>query len=139
MKKVVFFIDIPKYYLENQVHISSLGYKDTIMVAKRIFDSKNIGLKEASYELDEVVVSKNLGGSDILNPIGSYSVTSGFSSSSTPWVLALYFPNIGAQEKFVEKISVFVQKNPSFKNPTSKFRIRIYDVHPVSKNRITIS
>jgi len=125
-----FYIDIPENLLKNQVHISSLGYKDTIIVAKQLFDSKKFDMVEESYELDEVVVSETLGNSDVLNPIGSYKLTSGFSSSSTPWVLALYFPNIGAQKKYVEKITVFLQKNQAFKRPSSKFRIRIYDSHP---------
>jgi len=128
-----FYIDISENLLKNQLHISSLGYKDTIIVAKQLFDSKKFNMIEESYELDEVVVSDTLGNSDVLNPIGSYKLTSGFSSSSTPWVLALYFPNIGAEKKSVEKITVFLQKNQAFKRPSAKFRVRIYDVHPESK------
>lgn len=123
-----FFLDLPKSYLDNQVHISSLGYKDTIVVARDILKTGRFEMVEESYELDEVVVSDSFGNSEVLNPISSYSLTSGFSSSSTPWVLALYFPNIGAQEKYIGKISVFVQKNSEFNRATSKFRLRIYDV-----------
>lgn len=125
-----FFLDLPEAYLEKQVHISSLGYNDTIVVAKDIFKAKRFEMVEESFALDEVVVSETLGGSDIMNPISSYSLTSGFSSSSTPWVLALYFPNIGAKEKFVQKVTVFFQKNSKFKRCTAKFRLRIYDVDP---------
>ncbi|MGB5667241.1 MAG: carboxypeptidase-like regulatory domain-containing protein [Maribacter sp.] len=128
-----FFLDLPEAYLEKQVHISSLGYNDTIVVAKDIFKAKRFEMVEESFALDEVVVSETLGGSDILNPISSYSLTSGFSSSSTPWVLALYFPNIGAKEKFVQKVTVFFQKNSKFKRSTAKFRLRIYDVDPETK------
>jgi len=88
---------------------------------------------EESFELEEVVVSKELGNSDVLNPVTSYGLTSGFSSSSTPWVLALYFPNIGAQKKYVDKVTVFLQKNKAFKRPSAKFRIRIYDVDAETK------
>ncbi len=128
-----FFLDIPSTHLEKQVHISSLGYNDTIVSAKVLYKSKRIEMVEESFELDEVVVSKDLGNSDVLNPVNSYSLTSGFSSSSTPWVLALYFPNIGAQEKYVDKVTVFLQKNKSFKRSSSKFRIRIYDVDNATK------
>lgn len=128
-----FFLDIPESLLENQIHISSLGYTDTIVRAKHLFDSKKFNMVEESFELDEVVVSETLGNSDVLNPISSYSLTSGFSSSSKPWVLALYFPNMGAQAKYVEKVTVFFQKNQRFKRPSAKFRIRIYDVDPITQ------
>lgn len=123
-----FFIDIPSALLEKQLHISSLGYNDTIIVAKSLYRSKRFEMIEESFELDEVVVSESFGNSAVLNPISSYSLTSGFSSSSTPWVLALYFPNIGAQKKYIEKVSVFFQKNKGFKRSKSKFRLRIYEV-----------
>jgi hypothetical protein len=128
-----FFLDLPSYFLEKQVHISSLGYKDTIVIAKDIFNKKRFGMVEESYELDEVVVSESFGNSDVLNPISSYSLTSGFSSSSTPWVLALYFPNIGAQHKYLSKVVVFLQKNRTFKGSSAKFRLRIFDVEPKTK------
>ena len=128
-----FFLDLPTPFLEKQVHISSLGYNDTIVVAKDIFKAKRFEMVEESFELEEVVVSGSFGSSDVLNPISSYSLTSGFSSSSTPWVLVLYFPNIGAQEKYIDKVTVFFQKNNKFKRPTSKFRLRIYDVDSKTK------
>ncbi|MBM1106342.1 carboxypeptidase-like regulatory domain-containing protein [Aurantibacter crassamenti] len=128
-----FYIDIPKTFLENKVHISSLGYKDTIITAKNLYASKIFKLVEKSFELDEVVVSKSLGDSYVLNPISSYSLTGGFASSATPWVLALYFPNIGSQAKVIENVTVFMQKNPKFNDHSSKFRIRIYDVDPITK------
>jgi len=129
-----FFIDIPEDLLENEVHISSLGYKDSIIVAKQIYKSKVFSMVEESFELEEVVVvSKDLGDSDVLNPISSYSLTSGFTSSSTPWVLALYFPNIGGQTKSIEKVTVFLKKNPKFTQTSSKFRLRVYDINPITK------
>lgn len=128
-----YFLDIPEIYLDKQVHISSLGYNDTIVPAKTLFQSKRFEMVEESFELDEVVVTKDLGNSQVMNPISSYGLTSGFASSSTPWVLALYFPNIGAQDKYVDKVTVFLQKTKDFKRSSSKFRIRIYDVANESK------
>lgn len=128
-----FFMDLPESYLDRKVHISSLGYKDTIVVAQQIFAAKRFEMVEESFELDEVVVSESLGDSYVLNPIASNSITSGFSSSVTPWVLALYFPNIGAQKKYVEKVTVFLNKTEKFKRTVSKFRIRIYDVDSKTK------
>ena len=128
-----FFLDLPTPYLNKQLHISSLGYKDTIVVANEIFKAKRFEMVEESFELDEVVVSESFGNSAVLNPIRSNSLTSGFSSSSTPWVLALYFPNIEAQEKYIDKVTVFFQKNNKFKRPTAKFRLRIYDVDSDTK------
>lgn len=128
-----FILSIPRSYLEKEVHISSLGYKDTIISANALYISKKLSLVEESFKLSEVVVTESLGDSYVLNPIGSYDIKSGFYSSSTPWVLATYFPNIGAAEKFLNKITVFMQDNKNFKRNTSKFRLRIYDVDPITK------
>ncbi|ADV49712.1 hypothetical protein Celal_2423 [Cellulophaga algicola DSM 14237] len=123
-----FFMNLPSSFLEKQLHISSLGYKDTIVAAAAIFKAKRFNLVPESFELNEVVVSETLGNSDVLNPIGSYSMKSGFSSSSTPWVLALYYPNIGQQKKYLDKVTIFFQNNSAFKRKASKFRVRVYDV-----------
>lgn len=132
-EKGYFFVDVPTSFLEKKVHLSSLGFKDTIVDVKKIVADKKFGMVEESFELDEVVVAKSLGDSYVLNLIGSYDLKSGFSSSSTPWVLATYYPNIGASKKYVNKVTVFFQKNEGFKRRASKFRIRVYDVDPVTK------
>lgn len=123
-----FYIDLPTPYLDKQVHISSLGYKDTIVDPRIIYQSKRFEMVEESFELEEVVVAEKLGNVNVLNPINSYSLSSGFSSSATPWVLALYFPNIGNQRKFIDKVTVFLKKNEGFKRESAKFRIRVYDI-----------
>ncbi|MEP2279214.1 carboxypeptidase-like regulatory domain-containing protein [Maribacter sp.] len=123
-----FYIDVPESYLEREVHISALGFKDTIMPAKVISEKKKIYMREETFELEEVVVSQSLGDSRVLNPVSSYSIKSGFSSAETPWVLALYFPNIGAAKKYLQKITIHVQQNSKFKRASSKFRLRVYDV-----------
>ncbi|MEP3208769.1 MAG: carboxypeptidase-like regulatory domain-containing protein [Maribacter sp.] len=128
-----FFLDLPINLLDRQVHISSLGYNDTIVNARVLYTSKKIDMVEESFKLDEVVVIENFGNSDVLNPIQSYSLTSGFSSSLTPWVLATYFPNIGAQKKYIDKLTVFLSKNKNFKRSSAKFRVRIYDVDSETK------
>ena len=106
-----FSVEIPKTYLTKQIHVSSLGYKDTILLASELYKSKILKMKEETFALDEVVIAKNLGNSQVLNPISSKSITSGFDSSSTPWVLALYFPNIGAAKKYLETVTVFFRNN----------------------------
>ncbi|SHK45967.1 carboxypeptidase-like regulatory domain-containing protein [Maribacter aquivivus] len=128
-----FYIDVPESYLEREVHISALGFKDTIMSARVISEKKKIYMKEETFELEEVVVSQSLGDSQVLNPVSSYSIKSGFSSAETPWVLALYFPNIGAAKKYLQKITIHVQQNSKFKRASSKFRLRIYDVDKKTK------
>ena len=128
-----FAIEIPKTYLTKEIHVSSLGYKDTVLLASELYKTKELKIEEATFELDEVVVSKNLGESLVLNPISSYSITSGFDSSSTPWVLALYFPNIGSSKKYVEKVTVFFREKNEFLRERAKFRLRFYSVNPVTK------
>ncbi len=128
-----FLIEISKDLLEKQVHISSLGYQDTILNAKTIFDAKRISLVEATFELEEVVVLEDLGDAQVLNPVASYDITSGFDSSSTPWVLALYFPNIGASKKYLNKATIFFRDKNEFTRERSKFRLRFYAVDPITK------
>tara|TARA_R110002051_G_scaffold101478_1_gene172309 strand:+ start:30252 stop:31166 length:915 start_codon:yes stop_codon:yes gene_type:complete len=128
-----FYIDLPETYLEREVHISALGFKDTIMSVKVILENKKIFLIEDTFELEEVVVSQSLGDSQVLNAVSSYSIKSGFTSAETPWVLALYFPNIGAAKKYIEKITIHVQQNSKFKRASSKFRLRLYDVDKETK------
>jgi hypothetical protein len=128
-----FSLEIPKTYLSKEIHISSLGYKDTVLLAGNLHRTKKLKMQEATFELEEVVVAKNLGDSQVLNPISSYSITSGFDSSSTPWVLALYFPNIGASKKFLEKVTVFFRPNNEFARNKAKFRLRLYSVDPRTK------
>lgn len=132
-EKGYFFVDVPNSFLEKQVHLSSLGFKDTIVAVKQIVADKKFGMVEESFELDEVVVAKSIGDSFVLNPIGSYDLKSGFTSSTTPWVLATYYPNIGASKKYINKVTVFFQKDEGFKRRASKFRIRVYAVDPETK------
>ncbi|WP_396637238.1 carboxypeptidase-like regulatory domain-containing protein [Maribacter sp. R77961] len=128
-----FYIDVPESYVAKKVHISSLGFRDTILPARTILERKEVRMSEDTYELDEVVVSKSLGDVIILNPISSYKIKSGFSSAATPWVLATYFPNIGASKKYIDKITIHVQNETQFKRTSSKFRLRIYDVDKKTK------
>jgi hypothetical protein len=129
-----FFMDLPANYLEKKIHISSLGYNDTVVSAQSIFKAKKFNMVPESFELNEVVVTEDLGDMFVLNPISSTSLASGFSSSTTPWVLALYFPNIGQKKKYINKVTVFFKENKGFKHETSKFRIRLYDVDPKTKH-----
>lgn len=128
-----FYLEVPDAFLEKKVHISSLGYKDTIALGKALQMAKRIKMVEETYALDEVVVEQSLGDSKVMNPISSYSIKSGFSSAATPWVLALYFPNIGAATKYLETITIFMRNEVKFKNGSSKFRLRIYDVDAKTK------
>lgn len=123
-----FFFEVPKVFLEKSMHISALGYEDQVMTLKAIKVSDRIFLKDKVFELDEVVIADELGNSEILNPVNSYSITSGFTSSATPWVLALYFPNIGDKQKVVDKVMIFFQDPEAKKRKEAKFRLRIYGV-----------
>lgn len=127
-----FYMDIPETYLPKKIHISSLGFKDTIVTAAQIRAKQKIRLREETYELDEVVVAHAMGNVQVLNPISSYDIKSGFTSAATPWVLALYFPNIGAAKKYVEQVTVFLQKNAKFTGQ-SRFRLRVFGVNPNNK------
>ncbi len=128
-----FYLEIPEAFLQKKVHISSLGYKDTIALGASLQLAKRIKMVEETYALDEVVVAQSLGDSQVWNPISSYGIKSGFSSAATPWVLALYFPNMGAATKYLETITIFMRNEGKFKSGSSKFRLRIYDVDSKTK------
>lgn len=128
-----YFLEISTEFLEKEVHVSSLGYKDTILKASDIFNSKLILLEETTFELDEVVVTDDFSNSQVLNAIGSNKITSGFNSSSTPWILALYFPNGDTTKKYVEKITVFFRNNMGQTLNSSKFRLRLFNIDPINK------
>lgn len=125
-----FYFDVPEAFLQKQVHISALGYEDHVTLVGNLLDGGSIYLNEAVFELEEVVIADELGNSEILNPISSYSVTSGFTSSATPWVLALYFPNIGERQKLLDKVMIYFQQTDNSERKAAKFRLRIYGVDP---------
>lgn len=129
----VFNMELAKEYLNTTIHISSLGYKDTIVSAQWLYTKKKIALLTDSFALEEVVLTENLTDSYFLNPVASRSITSGFTSSSTPWVLALYFPNEEEGERIASSITVYFQKDKKFKRDIAKFRLRLYSVDPVTK------
>ncbi|KQC29602.1 carboxypeptidase-like regulatory domain-containing protein [Flagellimonas eckloniae] len=123
-----YFLEIQKEFLEKDVHVSSLGYKDVVIKASDLFNTKLILLDAATFELEEVVVMDNLSNSQVLNPIGSNKITGGFNSSSTPWILALYFPNMDSSKKYVEKVTIFFRNNTGQTLSSSKFRLRLFNV-----------
>ena len=51
-----FAIEISKTFLDKEIHVSSLGYKDTILLARKLFDAKRLKMVEETFELEEVVV-----------------------------------------------------------------------------------
>ncbi len=126
-----FLLEIPENLIQNKIHVSSLGYQDTILVAEQLYKSKKLKMVESTFELEEVVITEDIGDAGVLNPINSKSITSGFDSSSTPWILALYFPNIGTAKKYLNKVTVFFRENKSFIGEHSKFRLRFFDVDSV--------
>lgn len=128
-----FSITIPKELLSTKVHISSLGYQDTVLLGKTVYQNKKVELTETTMKLDEVILSGNFGDSKTYNPVSSYAIKSGFDASSTPWILALYFPNIGAAKKYLESVTVFFRERQEFTRDRAKFRLRFFSVDPVTK------
>ena len=132
-EKGAFTLEVEKELLSQRVHVSSLGYRDSITMAQNMIAHGTFYLKQEAFDLKEVVVEQDMGDAQVWNPISSYSVKSGFDSSSTPWILALYFPNIGNNSKYLEKVRIFFQENPLFKRDNARFRLRLYAVDPDSK------
>lgn len=122
-----FTMYIDKRFLNSKIHISCLNYKDTIVVAKDLFNT-TLYLNSKIEILDEVVISKKLNRQVVLDPIkrGIQNM-----HSSGLRMIAKYFPNTkkNACCNYITKVEV---QFPKRQNQQSKFRFRIFDRNPTT-------
>lgn len=122
-----FSIYINRNLLEKKVHISSLNYKDTIVLAKNLLNT-TLYLQQKTEVLDEIILTKRLEREVVLDPIkrGIQKVhTKGLR------MIAKYFPSTKKNSccKYVSKVEI---QFPKRQKQQSKFRFRIFNRDQVS-------
>lgn len=118
-----FSMNVSKKYLDYQVHISCLNYKDTIVFAKDI-QRKTLQLQPKSFLLDEITLSKKVNQSILLGEVKNR--VEGVHTSGMR-MLAKYFPNDKRVDccSYLETIDIHFAKRSKHRKK-SKFRIRIF-------------
>lgn len=124
-------ININEEDVDKNIHLSSLGYKDTTLTVTSFTKLKTIYLQPLAEELDEVVITEKFEEEFLeINKIKKNRLRGGYASGSKPWILALYFPYDEKYSKteYLNSLKVYVNRSSFIKRYKSKFRIRIYDV-----------
>ncbi|MHA7842882.1 MAG: carboxypeptidase-like regulatory domain-containing protein [Winogradskyella sp.] len=117
--------------LDKNIHLSSLGYKDTTLTVTSFTKSKTIFLQPLVEELDEVVISEKFEEDFLeINKIKKNKLRGGYAAGSKPWILALYFPYDDKYSKteYLNSLKVYINRSSLIKRYKSKFRIRIYEI-----------
>ncbi|MEE9409230.1 MAG: hypothetical protein V3V28_14285 [Polaribacter sp.] len=118
----LFSMNLQERYLNSKVHISCLNYKDTVVLAKDIYQ-KTLYLKPIAEVLGEIILTKRIEKSIVLGEVKNK--VQGVHTSGMR-MLAKYFPNDKRANccAYLEKIEIhFSEKNNQRKK--AKFRIRI--------------
>ncbi|WP_298780796.1 carboxypeptidase-like regulatory domain-containing protein [uncultured Polaribacter sp.] len=118
-----FSINLDKKYLENQVHISCLNFKDTVVYAKNL-QNNILKLEPKAFTLDEITLTKRIEQSVVLGEVKNK--VEGVHTSGMR-MLAKYFPNDKRVKccNFLEAIEIHFSKR-NVHQKKSKFRIRIF-------------
>jgi hypothetical protein len=123
-KNGTFSMNLSKKYLEYQVHISCLNYKDTIVLASTIQNNR-LHLSPNVFKLDEVFLKKDTK-QVIVDNIKRKNVKDGFyGSRKFPWVVTKFFSNTKEYTitPFVKSVEIHYAKMSSHK---AKYRLRFY-------------
>ncbi|MAX72019.1 MAG: hypothetical protein CMC76_13140, partial [Flavobacteriaceae bacterium] len=101
-------INIKEDDIDKKIHLSSLGYSDTMLTVSSFLKLKTIFLKPLIEELDEVVIAKKFEEKLLtIQPFEKKDLYGGFGSGKRPWQLGLYFPydSSYANTEYVKKIT----------------------------------
>lgn len=117
-----FELSIDKKYLESKIHISCLNYRDTIVLAKTLYNS-TLYLKSNIEVLDEVVLTKKINKEVVLDEVKKK--VEGIHTSGMR-MIAKYFPNTKENKccSYISTIEIHFSKRHSNQ---SKFRFRIFE------------
>jgi hypothetical protein len=116
-----FNLEIDRKLLKEQLHISCLNYKDTVVIASNL-QNKTLFLQPKFFELDEVFISRKGRQELILDKVRKKVYP--FHTFGLRMV-GKYFPNKLKEDYFIDKISIFFAKRGYQK---AKFRIRVFSV-----------
>lgn len=124
-----YMLEIVEMDLNKNIHLSSLGYKDSIISIAQFIKTDKIYLTAKIEELDEVVISKKFEEKFlVVNPLESSDLCAGYSTTfKNPWMLALYFPydETYKETDFLKSVKIHFG---NFRNKKSKFRLRLFSV-----------
>lgn len=124
-----FELTISETDFNKQVHLSSLGYKDSIISVEKLIKSDKIFLKAKIEQLNEVVISKKFEEKFlVVNPLEESDLCAGYGTNfKNPWMLALYFPydETYKETDFLKGVKIHFG---NFRNIKSKFRLRLFSV-----------
>lgn len=121
--------------LKKEIHVSSLGYKDTTLTVTSLLKLDTVYLSPLVEEFDEIVIS-NRKKRDFfeVNPIRKKDLVLGFGGfKNHPYIFALYIPHdvACANFDFIENAKVYLNKSyflGGIKPMKSKFRFRMFSV-----------
>src|SRR5690606_28992951 len=84
-----YMLEIVEMDLNKNIHLSSLGYKDSIISIAQFIKTDKIYLTAKIEELDEVVISKKFEEKFlVVNPLESSDLCAGYSTTfKNPWML----------------------------------------------------
>ena len=121
-----FNLEIDRNLLKEQLHISCLNYKDTIVLASNI-QNKTLFLQPKSFELAEVVVSRKVDRELVIDKYKRRDIKSSFGAlRGHPWIITKYFPYKKKYKNTPYLNEIWVYFGSLISRKKSKFRIRFY-------------
>ena len=124
-------LNINKEDVDKNVHLSSLGYKDTTLTVTSFTKLKTIYLQPLAEELDEVVITEKFEEEFmVIKPFQKKDLYGGFGNGKRPWQIGLYFPydSLYDDTKYINTVKVRISKGFSSRRKASKFRVRLYSI-----------
>jgi len=124
-------LEITDKNLDKKIHLSSLGYRDSIISVNQLLKQSNIYLQAKFEELDEIIISKKFQDQFlVVNPIKRKYIKSGFSTSTNPWKIALFFPfkEDYKSTKYLNSVKIYLQQYGLTESHPSKFRLRLFSI-----------
>jgi hypothetical protein len=120
-----FLMYLDQKYLNGNVHISCLNYKDTIISAS-VLQNNTVFMRPKIEVLNEIVLSRKLEKEVVLDPVKKDIIRM---HSKGLRMVAKYFPNTKKNEccQYLSNITI---EFPRRGNKNSKFRFRIFDRDP---------
>ncbi|MDD7913269.1 carboxypeptidase-like regulatory domain-containing protein [Polaribacter ponticola] len=124
-----FNLEIDEKLLQEKVHVSCLNYKDTIFLAKDIYN-KVLYLKPKRFQLDEIVLSRKIDRELIIDKYKRKDIKGTFGGrQSSPWIVTKYFPYKKEYENISYLKEITVYFGSIFAREKSKFRVRLFKIN----------
>lgn len=126
-----YVLEIQEKNLNKYIHLSSLGYQDSIISVVEFIKEEKIYLKVKTEMLEEVLISKKIEQQFLeVNPIKKKDIKSGLPGFEHPIIAALFFPyeDIYQSTENLNSIKLYIRHTWYYKNRPSKFRLRLFSI-----------